>query len=159
MTYAGACSQNHLHLGIRAVSTELLPATSPVGTSQVATDGAYPAATAPPTSAPRCRSTGASSAKWCSRVAMPMWVHSTTARPPTAAMGQTRPSRAIGDMPPIPSITAVMLRRHERQKSAKLGHSVEGCPAHFCSMCRRSGLRRDRPLHRRKIGDGAHPVR
>ena len=35
--------------------------------------------------------------------------------------GQTRPSRAIGDMSPIPSITAVMLRRHERQKSARTG--------------------------------------
>jgi hypothetical protein len=34
---------------------------------------------------------------------------------------QTRPSRAIGDMSPIPPITAMMLQRHERQKRANNG--------------------------------------
>jgi hypothetical protein len=38
-----------------------------------------------------------------------------------SALGQTRPSRAIGDMSPIPPITAVMLQRHERQKHANNG--------------------------------------
>src|SRR5260370_24667962 len=35
------------------------------------------------------------SAKWCSRVAMPMWVHSTTARPATAATGQNEPCHSL----------------------------------------------------------------
>jgi hypothetical protein len=34
---------------------------------------------------------------------------------------QTRPSRAIGDMSPIPPLTAVMLQRNERQKRATSG--------------------------------------
>ena len=35
--------------------------------------------------------------------------------------GQTRPSRAIGDMSPIPPLTAVMLQRNERQKRVRKG--------------------------------------
>ena len=59
------------------------------------------------------------------------------------AQGQTRPSRAIGDMSPIPSITAVMLRRHERQKSAKTGreqmqqHAVRGSQGYLITSSAR----------------------
>ena len=61
-----------------------------------------------------------------------------------ALAAKTRPSRAIGDMSPIPSITAVMLRRHERQKSAMCGrlrvgkenlHGASLVGAAMCSAC------------------------
>jgi hypothetical protein len=49
--------------------------------------------------------------------------------PPMSQLGQTRPSRAIGDMSPIPPLTAVMLQRNERQKRAMSGreHLQQNC--------------------------------
>jgi hypothetical protein len=52
--------------------------------------------------------------------------------PPMSQLGQTRPSRAIGDMSPIPPITAVVLQRHERQKRAM---AQNRCAIARCAGC------------------------
>ena len=57
-------------------------------------------------------------------------------------------------LPPIGDIT----ESHRYVRLVPNSNIAVG-PIHFCSSPCLAGLRRDRPLHRTKIGDGAHPAR